>query len=63
MSQYDESLELGIAAGLNVPTAMVISERSDDQPPKEPRGRGCGQAVLVAVIAGAVVIAIACLLR
>jgi hypothetical protein len=32
---HDESLEVGIAAGLDVPTAMVISER-DDEPAKQP---------------------------
>jgi len=50
MDERDESLEVGIAAGLDVPTAMVLSER-DDRPPK-----GCGQvAVIVVVAAGAVV--------
>ena len=50
MEEHDESLEVGIAAGLDVPTAMVISER-DDKPPK-----GCSQAaVIVLVVVGAVI--------
>ena len=46
MDEHDESLEVGIAAGLDVPTAMVLSER-DDRPPQGLRSgggncRGCG---------------------
>ncbi|HLA86296.1 MAG TPA: hypothetical protein VJL29_16025 [Thermoguttaceae bacterium] len=45
-NEHDESLEAGIAAGLDIPTAMVISS-------KEERSRrpGC-LAVIVAVILG-----------
>ena len=35
MSEHDESLEIGIAAGLDIPTAMVISE---EKPPRKPSG-------------------------
>jgi len=41
MSDYDETLEIGIAAGLDVPTAMAIAQQ-DDEPPRRPSGcLGC----------------------
>jgi hypothetical protein len=48
MTNHDESLEIGIAADLDVPTAMVISEH-DDEPPK-PAGKGCNWIVAAAII-------------
>ena len=50
MQEYDESLEVGIAAGLDVPTAMALSER-DDKPPR----KGCGQTAAIVLIAAATV--------
>lgn len=48
MADHDESLEVGIAAGLDVPTAMVLSEQ-DEKPRRSP---GCGSvAVWLVVIA------------
>ncbi len=38
MNEHDESLEVGLAAGMDIPSAMVLSER--DGPP--PRKSGCG---------------------
>jgi hypothetical protein len=35
MAKHDDSLEVGLAAGLDVPTAIVLSE--DDEPPQWPR--------------------------
>jgi len=61
MDEHDESLEIGIAAGLDVPTAMVISEQTNvEQPTKE---KGWSRAVVVAVIVGMVVMAVVCLMR
>jgi len=61
MSNHDESLEIGIAAGLDVPTAMVISEQTDvEQPTNE---KSWSRAVVVAVVVGMVVMAVACLIR
>ena len=37
MPEHDETLEIGLAAGLDVPTALAISER-DDEPPPTPAG-------------------------
>ncbi|HEY4761588.1 MAG TPA: hypothetical protein VIH42_13485 [Thermoguttaceae bacterium] len=47
MTDHDESLEIGIASGLDVPTAMVISEQGD-KPPK-PTGKGCYRMVAVLI--------------
>ena len=64
MSDYDDSLEIGIAAGLDVPTAMVISERNDDlEPPERPTG-GCGcQGIAIAAVLGLTAIILGFLLR
>jgi len=43
MTKRDESLEIGMAAGLDIPTAMVISERNDDE---EPQGGRPGRAAV-----------------
>ena len=45
MTEYDETLEIGLAAGLDVPTAMVISEE-----PREPKNKSKA-SYAVAVIA------------
>ena len=60
MMSHDESLELGITAGLNVPTALVISKRPDHQSPQK---AGCNRAALVGIIAGLVGLAVVYLLR
>jgi hypothetical protein len=49
MTDYDESLEIGIAAGLDIPTAMVISEHDDDDRPPR-KGCGCGAAAMVTAL-------------
>lgn len=56
MSEHDESLEMGIAAGLDVPTAMVISQRPDERP------SGYSRVVLAVVIVGALALVVAYLL-
>ncbi len=43
-----DDLEIGIAAGLDVPTAMVLSE--DDKPPRQ-SGRGCAWVLLLGGLA------------
>jgi hypothetical protein len=64
MTKRDESLEIGMAAGLDIPTAMVISERNDDEePPRRPTGKGCGGIAAIAVIAGIAVVVLFYLLR
>jgi hypothetical protein len=64
MAKHDESLEIGLAAGLDIPTAMVISERNDDdEPPRRPTGRGCNRIVAIAVLAGIVMMVLCYLLR
>ena len=63
MAEHDDSLEIGIAAGLDVPTALALSEQADDGPPRQPKEKNWNRVVVVVVIAGAVVIAVACLLR
>lgn len=53
MAEHDESLEIGLAAGLDVPTAMVLSE-VDDRPPPEPQKKskaGYAMAIIVGLIA------------
>ncbi len=52
MTDHDESLELGMAAGLDVPTSIVISERADDRPPDERSGQGYNWVVFIAVVLG-----------
>jgi len=54
MADHDESLEVGIAAGLDVPTAMVLSEQ-DDKPPKRPSGSGCSLFLAWLVIVALVI--------
>ncbi len=51
MTEHDESLEVGIAAGLDVPTAMVVSERVEDRLNK-PSGKGYNWAVFVVAVLG-----------
>ena len=53
MSEHDESLEIGLAAGLDIPTAMVISECEDEQP-RKPKGCFMVVAAIVAVLAALV---------
>ena len=52
MTEHDESLEVGIASGLDVPTAMVISERAEDRPPEERSGQGYNWVVFAAIVLG-----------
>jgi len=54
MADHDESLEVGIAAGLDVPTAMVLSER-DEKPPKRPSGSGCSLLMVWLVLMALVI--------
>ena len=45
-----DELEIGIAAGLDVPTALALAE--DDEPPQRPRsGRGCAWVLLLGSVA------------
>ena len=61
MNNHDDSLEVGIAAGLDIPTALVLSNQADiEQPPK---GNSWGRFVVAVLIAGAVAVAVACLRR
>lgn len=50
MTEHDEALELGIAAGLDVPTAMVVSRQAGDRPPEKPSGKGYNWAVFVVIL-------------
>jgi hypothetical protein len=45
MTDHDESLEISIDGGLDIPTAMVISEHDDNGGPRW--GSGCGVAAMV----------------
>jgi hypothetical protein len=56
----DETLEVGIAAGLDIPTAIVLADENDDEPrprkPPQPQkvggiGSYGGWAVLTIVVA------------
>jgi hypothetical protein len=51
MTEHDESLEVGIAAGLDVPSAMVLSERRNE-PPRRNRNSGCCLILILAVLMG-----------
>ena len=46
-----DDLEIGIAAGLDIPTAIVLSE--DDKPKRGP-GKGCAWVVLLGSVAALV---------
>jgi hypothetical protein len=48
MTGHEESMEIGIAAGLDIPTAMVISERGE----KLPTGKVCNRTMTIAIMAG-----------
>ena len=54
MADHDESLEVGIAAGLDVPTAMVLSEQ-DEKPPRRSSGSGCSPFLIWLAIAALVI--------
>jgi len=45
MDDFNDDLEVGIAAGLDVPTALALS---DSEPPR-PKGGGCGWGLLIGV--------------
>jgi len=49
MTEYDESLEVGIASGLDIPTAMVVSE-VENKPPGEPAQKPKAGAIVVIVV-------------
>ncbi len=55
MAEYDETLEIGIAAGLDVPTAMVVAQR-DEKPPRQPSGCLGGLLLVVFPLVGMVFI-------
>ncbi len=61
MDNHDDSLGVGITAGLDIPTALVLSDQADAEQP--PKGNSWGQLVAVALIAGAVAVAVVCLRR
>jgi hypothetical protein len=48
MTDHDESLEIGIAAGLDIPSAMIISEQEKE--PHKPTGKGCSPTVLAILV-------------
>jgi hypothetical protein len=52
MTEHDDSLEVGVAAGMDIPTAMVMS--AHDKLPRQTRGIGCSPFLVLAVIAGLV---------
>jgi hypothetical protein len=56
MAEHDESLEVGLAAGLDVPTAIAISEAD------KPRPRS-GRALAWLLLVGSLVIVALWLLR
>ncbi len=49
MTEHDDSLEIGIAAGMDVPMAMAISSR--DEPPKP---SGCSLVLAVVILIGTI---------
>lgn len=55
MTENDESLEIGMTCGLDIPSAMVISEM-EDKPPREPKNKSKARyavavvAVLIAMV-------------
>ena len=53
MSEHDDSLEIGIAAGLDIPTALVISECDEGGSPTPPASKPSGCAVMLIVIVAA----------
>ncbi len=55
MDDFNDDLEVGIAAGLDVPTALVLA--GDEQP--RPKGGGCGWGLLI----GVALVAVMTLLR
>ncbi len=61
MENHDDSLEVGIAAGLDIPTALVLSDQADDEQPR--KGNSWGRFVVAALIAGVVAVTVACLRR
>ena len=50
MSEHDDSLEIGIAAGLDLPTALVISESDGDDSLTPPTGKPTGCVGMLIVI-------------
>ncbi len=48
MAKHDDSLEVGLAAGLDIPTALVISAREDGERPR--KGCGCGTVAALLVV-------------
>ena len=50
MSNYDESLEIGMAAGLDPATALVISENDENKSPTPPSPGGCGCVVVLLLV-------------
>jgi hypothetical protein len=61
MGEFDESLEVGIAAGLDIPTAMVVSER--DEPPHQSDGKGSTRGTAIAILFGLAVMVLCYLSR
>jgi hypothetical protein len=62
LSDYDDSLEVGVAAGLDPATALAISERNNDDEPQPPFQKGCGCAAF-AMALGMVLAGLGWLLR
>jgi hypothetical protein len=53
-----DDLEIGLAAGLDAPTAIVLSE--EDKPPQRGPGRGCAWILLIGSAAVLVLWWLAC---
>ena len=62
MSDHDESLEVGLAAGMDAPTAMVISARDGKPARRRIRKSGCSPflpfliCLIIAMLAGMVLV-------
>ena len=48
---HDDSLEVGLAAGLDIPTAMVLSEVKEPRPPKSNQRAGFLIIVVLTILA------------
>lgn len=50
MTEFNEDLEIGLAAGLSVPEALALSAESDNKEPENKRS-GCLGVILLFIIA------------
>jgi len=49
MTKFNEDLEVGLAAGLDIPTALALSAESESKPPENKKS-GCLGVVILFVL-------------